>query len=295
MAAFRHIDQGTPNRAERAQGGLIVARDPDAPEAEGAHPSESALQVLPRSTARADHGWVIRRIGHGADVLPGQCLDRGMNLAQRERHAWCDAAARVGPDAPTLCEGWQVRDLAAHLAVRDSRPDATVAMMIPALRQHAHAVQAEFAAGDFDDLVDRVRTGPPRWSPTRLSAVDHTVNLVEFVVHHADVVRADPSWTAPPAPPHPGADPATASAVWSFLRRGGRLLYRDSPVGVVLRVPGSGRAVVRRPPRGRGTVVLTGQGVELLLHAFGRVDHCHVEVAGEPSDVDAFAATALGV
>ena len=37
-------------------------------------------------------------------------------MAQRERQQLADLMASVGPDAPTLCEGWTVRDLAAHLA-----------------------------------------------------------------------------------------------------------------------------------------------------------------------------------
>jgi hypothetical protein len=44
-------------------------------------------------------------------------------LARSERHALCDLLTEVGADAPTLCEGWNAFDLAAHLVVRERRPD----------------------------------------------------------------------------------------------------------------------------------------------------------------------------
>ena len=43
--------------------------------------------------------------------------------ARAERASLCDLLAEVGPDAPTLCEGWTTALLAAHLVVRERRPD----------------------------------------------------------------------------------------------------------------------------------------------------------------------------
>jgi hypothetical protein len=36
-------------------------------------------------------------------------------IDERERQTLCDLLADLGPDAPTLCEGWTTLDLAAHL------------------------------------------------------------------------------------------------------------------------------------------------------------------------------------
>ena len=41
---------------------------------------------------------------------------------QAERAALCDLFLRVGPDAPTLCEGWATDDLATHLVIRERKP-----------------------------------------------------------------------------------------------------------------------------------------------------------------------------
>ena len=38
-----------------------------------------------------------------------------MSLARTERAALADLFEQVGPDQPTLCEGWQTLDLLIHL------------------------------------------------------------------------------------------------------------------------------------------------------------------------------------
>ena len=53
-------------------------------------------------------------------------MTKGSNVAQTMRRELCDALLTVGPDAPTLCEGWTTRDLATHLIVRETRPDAAL-------------------------------------------------------------------------------------------------------------------------------------------------------------------------
>lgn len=41
-----------------------------------------------------------------------------------ERAQLCDLFDELGPDAPTLCEGWRTTELAAHLWTREHRIDA---------------------------------------------------------------------------------------------------------------------------------------------------------------------------
>lgn len=208
-----------------------------------------------------------------------------MALAPRHRRALGATALAEGPDAPTLCSPWTVRDLVAHLVLRENRPDAAVGVVVPALAARTDRLQAELAAAPFEDLVRRFTDGPPAWSPTRLGPVDDAVNLVEFLIHHEDIRRAVPGWQ--PAT----LDEASARAVWTLLRRTGRRLLRSAPVGVVLVVPGGARAAVKRPPAagtGLGSVVLTGQPLELLLHVSGRARVSDVGVSGEPESVDAY-------
>ena len=57
-------------------------------------------------------------------------------FAAAERARLADLLLEKGPDAPTLCGGWSTRDLAAHLWLRESRPDAFAALFIPVSYTH---------------------------------------------------------------------------------------------------------------------------------------------------------------
>src|SRR4051794_21442907 len=115
-------------------------------------------------------------------------------FARSERQALCDTLQSAGPDAPTLDEGWSARDLAAHLVLRETRPDASVGIVVAPLSGWTRRVQSGIAHEPWPRLVDRLRSGPPRWSPSALPGVDERLNLLEFVVHHEDVRRAVPGW-----------------------------------------------------------------------------------------------------
>lgn len=196
-----------------------------------------------------------------------------MGVAQDERRLLIELFAEVGPDAPTLCDPWRTRDLAAHLVLRERRPDAAAGILLKPLAGHTRRVQDAYAALPWDELVGLVRVGPPRLSPQALA--DELVNAVEFFVHHEDVRRARDGWE-PRSP-----DPVRDAVLWRRLASTARLMYRKSPVGVVLRRP-DGEALVAR--RGANPVVLTGQVSELLVHVFGR-SAARVEYDGQEDAV----------
>ena len=102
--------------------------------------------------------------------------------------------ATLGPVAPTLCEGWTTRDLAAHLIVRESRPDATLGISGGPTAGWTAQVQNREARNDYADLIAKVRNGPPLLSFFSLPGVGALVNLTEYLVHHEDVIRAQPEW-----------------------------------------------------------------------------------------------------
>jgi uncharacterized protein (TIGR03083 family) len=52
-----------------------------------------------------------------------------MTFARDERVALCALLDDAGPSAPTLCEGWRTVDLAAHLVLREHRPDAGIGVL----------------------------------------------------------------------------------------------------------------------------------------------------------------------
>ncbi|RJO74749.1 TIGR03085 family protein [Nocardia panacis] len=202
-----------------------------------------------------------------------------MSLAQRERRSLVATMSTVGPEAPTRCGSWTVRELAAHLVVRERRPDAAPGIMVPALAGHLAAVQASYAGRPFADLLEQIRTGPPWWSPLR--PVDALVNTAEYFVHHEDVRRGAPGWRPRELP---AADEAQ---LWRTLRRMAALSYRRAPVSVVLRTP-EGDELVAGAKSG-AAVTLTGPPSELLLYTMGR-DEVRVETTGAREAVAALTA-----
>ncbi len=197
-------------------------------------------------------------------------------MAQRERQELVDAMAAAGPDAPTLCGGWTVRDLAAHLIVRERRPDVAPGILLKALAGRLEAVQSKIAEKPFPEMLELIRTGPPLWSP--LKPVDGLVNLTEMFVHHEDVRRAASDW-------EPRALTAEdQTRLWGMLRRMARASYRKSPVALALETPDGRRTVAKRAQGPE--VTLVGTPSELLLHAFGR-DEVRIETRGEQDAVNA--------
>jgi uncharacterized protein (TIGR03085 family) len=213
-----------------------------------------------------------------------------------DRAHLADLLLQAGPDAPTLCDGWDARELAVHLVVRDGRPDAFVARQLgerlggraPALARataHADAVEQRLRSLPFAELVERFRSGPPRWTPQALPPVEAVANGLEFYVHGQDVRRADPTWD--PADPA-GAEelrPGQREALWRSLKGLARLVHRRSPVGVVLVVPAGPQLVAVRRER---HVVVTGEVEELVLHTTGRRGAARVEVSGPDDAVAEF-------
>ncbi len=208
--------------------------------------------------------------------------------AQSERLLLCDELDRLGPDQPTLCEGWDTRDLAAHLLVREHRPDLTAGRFIPFLAGHLEKEQGKIAHGDYTALVDRVRRGAPVWNPMAHPKVDEVTNLIEFFVHHEDARRAQPGWEPRELTPQ------LSGKLWSALKRSSRLMFRKAPTGIVLIAEGQGRYAARLPDE-HGTVVLRGTPAELVLYAYGRKSVARVEFEGDADDIAALQKTDLGI
>ena len=183
-----------------------------------------------------------------------------MTAAQRERTALVETMRAVGPDAPTLCGEWTTRDLAAHLVVRERRLDATAGVAVPFLAGYTAKVQRHVTdANDWNDLLDKVASGPPLYSPFKL--LDPIANLGEMFIHHEDVRRAQTGWE-----PRRLDDMLAKS-----LRRGVPLIARMSlgkaPARVALQTPdGATLTTVGSGPQ----LIVTGEPQELLLFLSGR-------------------------
>ncbi len=199
-------------------------------------------------------------------------------LARAERAALCDLFDEVGSDAPTLCDGWTTALLAAHLVVRERRPDVGPGLVMGgAAARHTARVTARVAQRvPFSRLVERVRSGPPPW----IRPVDGPMNLVEFTVHHEDVRRAVDGWA-----PRAGVD-ELQDVLWPYQRSGTRFRCRSvRDVQLSIARPGDDPVAVGKSTTPGRPVVVTAEPVELTLFFFGRRDHAVVELTGDPDGI----------
>lgn len=211
--------------------------------------------------------------------------------ARAERHALADLFARLGPDAPTLCAGWTTRDLAAHLVLRERRPDAAAGIMLRPVRSYSERVRHALAGRPYPVLVEMVRK-PPWWSWSALPLVDSIANTAEFFVHHEDVRRAQPQWEPRDLPLD------TERALWSRARGLARLGLRRFPAVVTLHAPGFGEVTAGARAADDATaprVRLQGPPGELLVFCFGRQRAARVELSGPAPQVEALRAARLGI
>ncbi len=193
-------------------------------------------------------------------------------LDQQERLALCDLLVELGPDTPTLCEGWTTLDLAAHLTLREHFK-----------RWGDDRLAAEKAQG-LPRLVERLRRGAPL-VPWRLPRVRTLLNGVEYFIHHEDVRRANGLERRP-------SRPELEDLSWRMLGLlGRRPAKKTRPLSITL-VADDGR---RRSFGSGDGVTLAGPASELLVYLSGRCAAAAVEVDGPPHAVSALEQATTGL
>lgn len=202
-----------------------------------------------------------------------------MSFAYAERCRLAAALHAAGPDQPTLCEGWNTRDLAAHLWIREHKPLASAGMFVRPLTSHLRAVTAKVKANDYHQVVNDWEDGPRPWHP--LSWADAQLNAAENFVHHEDVRRGTGRW-------EPRDFTAEETEVLlTLVRRLGPLLLRATQATVVLLPDGGHPVVVGKGKkagvarRGDDVLRVVGHPGELLLWLYGR-NAVQVTVQGQP-------------
>ena len=198
------------------------------------------------------------------------------SFADQERRTLAGLLAEVGPDAPTLCAGWDTAHLVAHLVVRERRPDALVGLgaeVVGAggpLASWPHRLEDRLRGSTpYAEVVDQLRAGPPAWSPMAWPLLAGPLNTTEFAIHHEDVRRAQPDWTPRKLPR------AAQDALWTAAGLFSRRAAAGRRGGLVLRRSG----VPDQEKRfGDGGTTVVGEPMELLLWAAGRRDVARVTV-----------------
>ena len=209
-----------------------------------------------------------------------------MNLAQSERAALADLFVTLGPDQPTLCEGWQTKDLLVHLIVRERRPDAAVGTFIKPLGGWTEKVEEGYAGRPWTELVEEYRSGPPGWNPMGWGKLEELTNSGEMFIHHEDARRGQPDWKPREF------DPATEATLEDMVGSGlTKLMLRKSPVGVAASLP-SGKIVTLKS--GEPVVTIVGEPGEIILWLAGRTA-ATVELTGDEQSIAALRALKRGL
>jgi uncharacterized protein (TIGR03085 family) len=201
----------------------------------------------------------------------------------KERAALCDTFEKYGPDAPTLCAGWNTLDLASHLVAREARSDAALGLVVPPLAKHLQHVMDKYKARGYEPLIAMLRTGPPWMHRTGPLA---SANVNENFIHHEDVRRA--SGEGPRT-----LDPDMDAILWRMLGFGARMSKKAV----------RGAALTLKTPDGRERVVstdgaavsMTGAPGELSLYMSGRKEAAVVTLDGDAAAVAIVRAAGFGV
>ena len=179
--------------------------------------------------------------------------------------------------------------MAAHLYVRERRPDAGPGVVVggPFASHTDRVMESVMRVHTFDDVVARVAAGPP----LLLRPLDEPFNHVEFFVHHEDVRRANGSASNGGGPRDLPAE--QEAALWDRVRRSLRLsLRRARGMQVEVVTEHGGRAVVG----GSGpTVRVLGPVGDILLFTFNRKDIAQVELTGDAEAIASLREARLGL
>lgn len=208
------------------------------------------------------------------------------SFARNERQQLADLLLQVGPDQPTLCAGWTTRDLAAHLVVRERRPDSAAGLILPPLRAHGERIRRAKAARPFPEIVGEIRN-PPWWSPVSNPLVDELTNTVEFFIHHEDVRRGRDGWQPR------DLDEPHARAIWRAAQFAGKMALRRVRMPVRVReANGYGEFTAGgESPQ----LMVVGPAGELALFLSGRQPAARVSLEGPAEQASRLMAARLSI
>lgn len=187
---------------------------------------------------------------------------------EAERLTLCDRLSALAADdwsAPSLCDGWTVQDVAAHLALATRESGWRFVTGMIRHRGNFDAMTAENArrharVNSPDEIVAQLRATAGSADTSLGSSLRDS--LIDVIVHTQDIGRAiDRTWTHPPERVAIALDQAVASRWYGAKKRFADVTLRSTDASWV---------------GGTGHSAVEGSIVDLLLAATGRstgLDH----------------------
>lgn len=207
------------------------------------------------------------------------------SLAKRERFAMAQTFRNLGPDAPTLCEGWNAFDLLLHLIIRENRPDAAAGIVIPGMKNYANKIKEGLRLKGFETLVQEFANGPRNLSIFSLPGVDDLANTIEFVIHHEDLLRAQANYS-----PRVFSD-EDKKILWKGFTKTGKFFLFKAKVGVIAKSE-QGTYTMKS---GNSCVTIEGDVIDLWLYTYGRKTAANIKFDGDEKSIKILQETKLGI
>jgi uncharacterized protein (TIGR03083 family) len=118
--------------------------------------------------------------------------DQVWQATDTQRAHLCDLLADLGDDEwrePSLCAGWTVRDVAAHLTLQQLGPGGVLSQMFKwrgsVDRTTAHAARVRAAAMTTEQIIAEIRA--TIGSRRHIFGVTHLETLCDILVHSQDI------------------------------------------------------------------------------------------------------------
>ena len=214
------------------------------------------------------------------------------HLLRNERESITELLGSLSPEewqASTLCEGWTVLDLAAHMVAREDKPLKYLAGAVTSgkIGPDPQAALRRARSRGPQSLLRALRGGPPLIY--RLPGPSAIGNLVENWIHNEDLRRG--GLNRPRVTP-----PETQQALWNTLHVLGRMMLRNvrtSGIVALARPNGKamafrvGNAMPRKAEPAEASARIVGEPGELVLFLLGRKQAAQVTFEGDPALIEA--------
>ena len=221
-------------------------------------------------------------------------------LLKRERAAmvaFLESLSFAQWHAASLCDGWQVIDVAAHLVIREQKPLRFIVAEASSgkLGWSAPQMMEQVKAKGRDFLLQTLRAGPPL--AYRLPGPSALANFVENWVHHEDLRRGELGLMR-------SSTPEAQAKLWSVFPLLGRVMLRSLRTsGIVALQQHDGQAYAFQVGDGfpraaeprQATARIIGMPGEITLFLMGRKQAAQVEFAGDAALVHALQTTAFSL